>query len=1197
MASNGAAVRTGDGDGRPAVRLSSGLEQLRPREEVVVVGSGYGGAVLASRLARAGRSVAVFERGTERHPGDFPTTLGEGRRELQVRSARGGFGRRTALFDLRIAAGQSVLVGCGLGGTSLINANVALRAAPRIFDDDRWPAQLRVTGRETLDPYYDRAEGMLGSRPYPVTWPELAKVEALAAGAASLGAELEHPPINVTFSAGANAAGVRQEACTLCGDCCAGCNVGAKNNVLANYLPDAHAHGARIFTEAAVVRLRRDEGCWLVDLMPTADGRSSFRAPPLTVVADVVVLAAGTLGSSEILLRSREAGLGLSELVGEHFNGNGDVLGFAHDAAHEVDAVGWGARPTGRAVGPTIAGRIKLTNPDTTDEVTVEEGAVPGMLAPVVTLGVAVANLARRDLPVAERAGQALRSARNATRRTLTYLVMSTDDGDGRLRLGRRGVEVDWLDVGREPVIASDNEDLQRAAAAIGGEYLAQPAWSKQAGYSLITVHPLGGCVMGDDATDGVVDDRGRVFASTTGSAVHDGLYVVDGSIVPRPLDVNPLLTISALAERAAEGLIAERGWEASSDAVAPLRTPDAPPLPSAAPAPPPALGGPPDPARLWFTERMAGWLAPAGAVTLAPSRLGRPVGSSPVEFVLTIASERLDLLLADPATAMTLVGTVSAPLLDDAPLLVQNGSFHLLEPVPDEVETWHMHYEMDLVANDGRRFHFDGHKVIRDGPVWKLWPETTTLYVTVTDEAGGRVGVGVLRIRPADFARQLSTIRATAPNGRAAARRYELGFLKLFLGRLFHVFGGLADQLGRYADAPDPHAPPDAGGRPLRLPEPEIAWAGADGSWHDVDVPAAAAAAGLDPVVLVEAGKVPVGDDAFVRLTRYHGGDKGPVLLASGFGMAARAFLGRTTEANLAEYLVEHGYDVWLFDYRASIDLPSSHTSFTLDDVALADWPAAVAEVRARTGAETVQAFGHCVGSSSLLMALGAGLDGVRSAVCSQFSLHPHTSTLNKVKCTLRVSTALHRLGMRGVEPDDERRPLNVVMDLALHLVPEPRGEACGQPICRFINSIYGLTHAHSQLNEATHRWLDDAFGYGNLESLEHLALMMRRDLAVAFGGEDAYTNNPERLALPIHFLAGERNYIFKPSGTQATLDWLRSNNDPSLYSCTWLADYAHLDGLIGTDAVRDVYPAILAHLERTPALPTPRRRSRRPA
>ena len=663
------------------------------------------------------------------------------------------------------------------------------------------------------------------------------------------------------------------------------------------------------------------------------------------------------------------------------------------------------SRRTTRSVPPS-PGAISLWDAGTDDEVTVEEGSIPGALAPLVAPAVVLANLARHDIGPLERVrGRGPLGAR----RGAAHADLPGHEHRRRPRQAAAqpgGLLVDWRNVGSEPVIARTTTALRQAAEAIGGHYLAQPMWSRQGGFSLITVHPLGGCVMADDAAHGVVDHRGRVFAGPAGAAVHDGSDTsADGSIVPRPLDVNPLLTISALAERAADQLIAERSWDAEA-AVPAARRRTAPLTVATRPGCRPAL---------WFTERMSGWLAAPDASNLAPDRSGRPADSSPVEFLLTITCTDLDALLVDPAAPMTLVGTVRGPEpVARAPAGRARASSPCSSRSPTEVETWHMHYAMDLEASDGHRFHFDGIKVIRHGPAWRAWPETSTLYVTITDDADRRVGTGVLRIRPSDFARQLTTMQVAAPGGPVASARQLLAFQKLFLGRLFHLFGGLADELGRF-DTDDPHASPDDGGRALRLGDPEIWWSGADGHWHEVDLARAASDAGLHPVVLVETGRVPVGPDARLRLTRYEGGTKGPVLLAPGFGMAARSYLGRTTPTNLTEYLVEHGYDVWLFDYRASIDLPSCRTEFTLDEIATVDWPAAVAKVRERTGAPGVQAFGHCVGSSSLLMALGAGLSGVQAAVCSQFSLHPHTSLLNHVKCALRVGQLAHAAGLRG--------------------------------------------------------------------------------------------------------------------------------------------------------------------------------------
>jgi cholesterol oxidase len=306
-------------------------------------------------------------------------------------------------------------------------------------------------------------------------------------------------------------------------------------------------------------------------------------------------------------------------------------------------------------------------------------------------------------------------------------------------------------------------------------------------------------------------------------------------------------------------------------------------------------------------------------------------------------------------------------------------------------------------------------------------------------------------------------------------------------------------------------------------------------------------------------------------------------VLLAAGFGMSAMSFIGGTTSTNLTEHLVAKGYDVWLFDYRAGIDLPSSRTSFTLDDIATEDWPAAVVEVLRVTGASSVQAVGHCVGSASLMMALASGvLPDVRSAVCMQFPLHPETSLLNQAKASLGVGSFLGRLGLDRVAPFTGGSILAKALDLGLRAVPMRSGERCAKPVCRWINAIYGCTHRHAQLNDATHDRIDNMFGVGNLTALEHMALMIRGRKVVGADGSDIYTSHPERLRLPMLLVQGDRNDIFRPAGSLRTLQWLQRANDPSLYERVVLPGYAHLDALIGRDAPTDVFPVLSGHLDR---------------
>ncbi len=205
-------------------------------------------------MARAGQQVCVLERGKEFQPGEYPNNLKSALSELQADLPDRHRGSPTGLYDLRLNKGINVFLGCGLGGTSLVNANVSLRAEPRIFDDHKWPPELRDDSKGRLEDGYRRAEEMLKPTPYPTDFPTLPKLRALERSATHLNERFYRPPINVTFKDGPNHVGVQQQACKLCGDCISGCNYGAKNTVLMNYLPDAKNHGAEIYTQVSVRR-------------------------------------------------------------------------------------------------------------------------------------------------------------------------------------------------------------------------------------------------------------------------------------------------------------------------------------------------------------------------------------------------------------------------------------------------------------------------------------------------------------------------------------------------------------------------------------------------------------------------------------------------------------------------------------------------------------------------------------------------------------------------------------------------------------------------------------------------------------------------------------------------------------------------------------------------------------------------------
>jgi cholesterol oxidase len=540
-------------------RLARSLSHLRARYDAVVVGSGYGGGVAAARLARAGKRVAVLERGREIAVGEFPRRFSDLRSDLQLSGRQVRLGSPTGLYDVRLGADMHVLVACGLGGGSLINAGVALRPDPRVFEDPAWPRELAQD--PLLDAGFRAAARWLRPARDPAAH-ERSKMKALRAASVALGVDPVAAPVTVSFEANVNAAGVAQPACTLCGDCCGGCNVGAKNTVALTYLPDAVAHGAEIFTHARVRHLSPDaRGGWQVHFAVQPGAEAAEAEGVRSVSAKLVVLAAGTLGSTEILLRSRREGLALSDRLGKRFSANGDIIAFGWGGKLPVGAIGIGAPPKVQdmVVGATVSGQIEIVDDaELANSLTIQEGALPSAMAPILPV---------LFVPNGRLLG-ALQSLISGVYKgpfagLQTFFAVSHDSASGQLLLAADRLELNWPGAREEPVYRRLDAVLEALVRQAQGSYVKNPLAGTMMGQQPATAHPLGGCGIGADRHAGVVNHKGQVFAADAGATtVHAGLYVLDGSIMPRSLGANPLLTITALAERAMRHMARDHGFE-----------------------------------------------------------------------------------------------------------------------------------------------------------------------------------------------------------------------------------------------------------------------------------------------------------------------------------------------------------------------------------------------------------------------------------------------------------------------------------------------------------------------------------------------------------------------------------------------------------------------------------------------------------
>jgi cholesterol oxidase len=546
--------------------------------DAIVVGSGFGGSVIAERLSDAGRSVCVLERGRSYPPNSFPRDPANLARNMWD-PGHGLYG----MFDIWSFRGIEGVVSSGLGGGSLIYANVLIRKdEPWFVKEDRrtegyeyWP----IT-RQDLDPHYDAVEAGLNASPYPFheeAYRDTPKTRAMQDAAQALGLDWQLPKLAVTWGnpgrppvpgeviegGERNLHHATRTTCRLCGECDIGCNYGAKNTLDYTYLSRAAEKGADIRTLSEVKSIDRHHGGGYV-VKYRRHNSDHFHGPPddpTVVHCDRLIVAAGAFGSPYLLLRNRSAFPHLSSALGTRFSGNGDLLTFlTHTRA------GRSARPLQSSIGPVITSAIRM--PDEVDGTGVhgrgfyiEDGGNPAFLNYLMESGSAPSLALRstkfvlkrvvdhiRGDPRSNYSGQvaSLLGENGPASTTLPVLCMGRDIPNGVMSLRNGDLELDWTTQASKAYFDRVETTLGRIAHALGGRYLNSPLWLFK---RVITVHPLGGCPMGRDDVEGVVDSRGEVFN-------YPGMYVADGSVMPGPVGPNPSLTIAAFAHRVAEGIV-----------------------------------------------------------------------------------------------------------------------------------------------------------------------------------------------------------------------------------------------------------------------------------------------------------------------------------------------------------------------------------------------------------------------------------------------------------------------------------------------------------------------------------------------------------------------------------------------------------------------------------------------------------------
>ncbi|MBV8135278.1 MAG: GMC family oxidoreductase [Deltaproteobacteria bacterium] len=514
---------------------SSGRRRIRPSYDAVVIGTGFGGAVAACRLAQAGFSVAVLERGRRYDHNPFPRNWNNPYDGWLWSSDQG-------LFDVKLCQEMSVVQAAGLGGGSLIYANVQMRAPAAVFDHG-WP---RGYNRAAIDPYYDLVAYMLDINPVPKSnLPTKSRVMEAAARSLGRSGQFCFADIAVDFGPPAsehlNKFGVTQRGCVSCGECCIGCNFHAKNTLDLNYLAIAGSRGANIATLCEVSKIERASTGYKVSFKDHASGGQETE-----INARYCFVCAGAVNSTELLLRCRDVHGTLDKLsprLGDGYSGNGDFLAFTFNTTE----------PFNPSQGPTITTGVVYDRDDDgfKNWFIFEEGGYPKeirallqLLNPHFGLFRTMGIVTKDALVNAYRAvgGQA-GATTQATDNTGIFLMMGRDLANGEIRLQPRTSElkIKWDVPSNMPLYEAQRRLTIDFSRAMGGNAAMNPLWRW---FRIpVTVHSLGGCLMADTQEAGVTDANGEVYG-------YPGLFVLDGAILPSATGANPAHTIAAVAER-----------------------------------------------------------------------------------------------------------------------------------------------------------------------------------------------------------------------------------------------------------------------------------------------------------------------------------------------------------------------------------------------------------------------------------------------------------------------------------------------------------------------------------------------------------------------------------------------------------------------------------------------------------------------
>ncbi|CAK7267297.1 hypothetical protein SEPCBS119000_002470 [Sporothrix epigloea] len=1237
-------------------RISRPVELMHSSYDIVVIGSGYGGGVAASRMARAGQSVCLLELGKERWPGEYPVSAAEAQAELHLSgdlqpsdvlsslSVPVGGGSPTGMYHLILGKGQNAVVGNGLGGTSLINANVFLRADEMAMSTAKWPPELRKKG--ALDNYYDKVEAVLEPEAFPEDWPQLPKLGLLQkqAEALDMSDKFYRPKQTTRFHNGPNSCGVQMSASSLSGQDCTGINDGSKTTTLVTYLADAWNWGAEMFCECQVRYIEKDadRGGYRVYFAWHGCKRGYFRdnihQDLMWVHArEAVFLGAGAIGTTEILLRSKALGaLTLSDRVGQNMSGNGDVLAFGYNTAYETNAVGREHPSPYQPVGPTITGIIdnRLGHESPLDGYVIEEGVVPHALAAFVqaTLGVLPESEALQRKGIANRAKVLLArwgsrllgslSQSGALRRTQTYLVMSHDSNEATLALVNDKPVLEFLGVGRSDHVKHINSMLAKATLAVGGKYVENvfSALMKQQ----VTAHPVGGVSMASDNTgrSGAADHLGRLFTGS-GPEVHSGLIVADGAAIPASLGVNPFATIAALAERCVESYAQSRGLLIRTDDNGLLN-----------------LFGKPSP-RVKQTDAVNGLTRTRGNCT--DGRLGLADSKEmPADVgVHTANSEIADQTEITERALRARAGGLSFTE-------VMSGFLHSVDSKTSgpwrntQMDEYQTAYRLAESLSEGARLFLSVRVLstagLESGSPCRGLLTGTFAYPTLSASPflvkRGTVELFVAEIQEPDTLKMSYEFDMCGVDGTIlhfSGYKMISPSVSLAPVQLWRSMSTLYVSITRRSILSGVRQANPVVARGIMHIHPKDFWSEIltltpTGSTILQKATSTASflsyfaskSASLFLAPLLPLRYPTQTYSSYINYTpperlwmdieasdgvhsclymwdppRHVKTASTPLLFIPGASVDHQIFALPTIRINAVNYFTRAGYRVFVMVPRIG-KTGQSNTKWTTYDARL-DIRASIEKLQKECGVGKVYVVAHCMGSVALATGL---LDGtipsswLLGLSCSQVFMNPIWNAANMLKAsTAATYFPLDKIykAVAGSWFDCTTNPhdssVQRILNHALRLLPGARRELCRSAVCHRITFLYGRCWNHNNLNDATHRQIDRFFGGISMTGLR--LLMLQGSQGHVMDNDFKVLTTPENVkncleGLPIFQFVGQENAVLSPRATEKTYEILCDTFAAGTYRRHVIPHYGHLDCWMGRNAWRDVFPILRAEIDR---------------